>query len=61
MVPALIESIKVAGLVLVADSSQEPPGSSEGNVTARSYRMPEGIDGILKGNGILRFNESIDM
>lgn len=58
MVPSLIESVKVAGLVLVTDTSEEnrPSGSA-----ARSYRMPEGVDGMLKGNGILRFNEMIDM
>jgi CDK inhibitor PHO81 len=60
MVPSLIESIKVAGLVLVTDTSEEPP--PVGNAPpARSYRMPEGVDGMLKGNGVLRFNEMIDM
>ena len=58
MVPSLIESIKVAGLVLVTDTSEDNgPNTS----TVRSYRMPEGVDGMLKGNGILRFNEMIDM
>ena len=57
MVPSLIESIKVAGLVLVTDTSEEHmSGSAE-----RSYRMPEGVDGMLRGNGVLRFNEMIDM
>ena len=58
MVPSLIESVKVAGLVLVTDTSEDNPPSAS---TVRSYRMPEGIDGMLKGNGILRFNEMIDM
>ena len=58
MVPSLIESVKVAGLVLVTDTSEDSPPSAS---TVRSYRMPEGIDGMLKGNGILRFNEMIDM
>lgn len=58
MVPSLIESIKVAGLVLVTDTSEETPPSGSAGC---SYRMPEGVDGILKGNGILRFNEMIDM
>ena len=58
MVPSLIESIKVAGLVLVTDTSEEdlPSGSA-----MRSYQMPEGVDGVLKGNGVLKFNEMIDM
>ena len=57
MVPSLIESIKVAGLVLVTDTSEEHTSGS----TERAYRMPEGVDGMLRGNGVLRFNEMIDM
>lgn len=60
MVPSLIESIKVAGLVLVTDTSEEPPPSGA-PAPARSYQMPEGVDGMLRGNGVLRFNETIDM
>lgn len=56
LVPALIESIKVAGLVLVTDMSEE-----EEELGEREYRMLEGVDGLLKGNGVLRFNETIDM
>lgn len=60
MVPALIEAIKSQGLVLVIDKSAEPADEK------RSYndpfpRLPDGIDGVLKANGVLRFNESIDM
>lgn len=65
MVPALIESIKVAGLVLVTDTSEEsPPPRTAATLMAaprQSYRMPDGVDGILKGNGVLRFNDSVDM
>jgi len=57
MVPSLIASIKVAGLVLVTNTSEEDPKKG----SARSYRMPEGVDGLLRGNGVLRFNEMIDM
>ncbi len=57
MVPSLIESIKVAGLVLVTDTSEDPPPGG----ASHSYRMPEGVDGMLKGNGVLRFNEMVDM
>lgn len=60
MVPSLIESIKVAGLVLVTDTSEEAPASGSA-APANSYRMPEGVDGMLRGNGVLRFNEMIDM
>lgn len=60
MVPALIEAIKSQGLVLVMDKSAEPVDEK------KSYndpfpRLPDGVDGVLKPNGVLRFNESIDM
>jgi CDK inhibitor PHO81 len=59
MVPALVESVKVAGLVLVTDTSGE---EDNGEPSSSSYtRLREGIDGVLKGNGVLRFNETIDM
>lgn len=57
MVSSLIESIKVAGLVLVTDTSE----GSESKQSKPSYSMPEGVDGVLRGNGVLRFNEMIDM
>ena len=60
-VPALIESIKVAGLVLVMNTSQEQATTGEHSAAASSYRMPDGVDGMLKANGVLRFNETIDM
>jgi len=59
LVPALAESIKVAGLVLITDVTdttampQAPASSFHG--------IPDGVDGMLEGNAILRFNESIDM
>ncbi|KAL8873220.1 MAG: hypothetical protein Q9174_001284 [Haloplaca sp. 1 TL-2023] len=55
LVPALIESIKVAGLVLVTDTSDEADGRGE------QSKIAEGVDGILQSNGVLRFNEMIDM
>ena len=57
MVPALVESVKVAGLVLVTDTSEDVDESAAN----RNYRMPDGVDGVLRGNGVLRFNETIDM
>lgn len=81
MVPALIESIKELGLVLVADtsssSSSSPSsaplseqgaintgqfaGRSTSGIQDRAFRMPDGVNGLMKGNGVLRFNETIDM
>ena len=60
MVPTLINAIKSEGLVLVTDQSTEPQVQT--NVRDDPFpRLPEGIDGALKGNGVLRFVESIDM
>ena len=53
LVPALIESIKVAGLVLVVDMSER---SAHGNL-----KVPDGVDGVVKADGVLRFNEVVDM
>ena len=70
VVPALIETIKELGLVLVADTSDdagEPPSKEElmatnpMGVADWAYRMPEGVNGVMKANGILRFNDTIDM
>jgi CDK inhibitor PHO81 len=57
MVPALVDAIKSQGLALVVDKSGDRP------VEARPMAepLPKGIDGILKSNGVLRFNESIDV
>ncbi|KAI4117716.1 MAG: hypothetical protein LQ345_002110 [Seirophora villosa] len=52
LVPSLVDSIKVAGLVLVTNTSED-----EGN----GDRVPDGVDGVLKANGVLCFHETIDM
>lgn len=59
MVPSLIHAVKEEGLVLVTDKSTEP--NVPADINDPFPRLPEGIDGVLKGNGVLRFNESIDM
>lgn len=56
MVPALVESIKAAGLVLVTDTSEESSMTD-----SPLYRMPDGVDGFLRSNGVLRFNDTVDM
>jgi len=61
MVPALIEAIKAQGLVLVTDKSAEQEPAIQGPFSNPFPRLLEGIDGVLKANGVLRFNESIDM
>lgn len=60
MVPALVDTIKELGLVLVADTSDENAGREDG--IGRGWSpMPEGVNGILKDNGTLRFHDAIDM
>lgn len=60
MVPALVDTIKELGLVLVADTSNEQ--TDPDNATTKGWScMPEGVNGILKDNGILRFHDTIDM
>jgi CDK inhibitor PHO81 len=57
MVHALVESIKVAGLVLVTDTS----GDATYTTGTAFQRMREGIDGTVRDHGVLKFNETIDM
>lgn len=59
MVPALVDAIKSHGLALVVDKSAEQ--GTEPYLHADSFPIPKGVDGLLKGNGVLRFNESIDV
>lgn len=70
VVPALVETIKGLGLVLVADTSDETGQSAQDDATAAcamgaaaewAYRMPNGVNGVMRANGILRFNDTIDM
>ncbi|KAI9049907.1 hypothetical protein LZ554_006054 [Drepanopeziza brunnea f. sp. 'monogermtubi'] len=60
MVPALIEAIKAQGLVLVTDKSAEQQANG-GSIDDSFPKLQEGIDGVMKATGVLRFNESIDM
>lgn len=69
MVPALTETIKQAGLVLVSDASnddgtvqQQVQAQAQASGAAVGWAMiPEGVNGIMKRSGILRFNETVDM
>jgi CDK inhibitor PHO81 len=62
MVPALVDAIKAHGLALVVDKSGACVGApAVSNPLDPFPRLPKGIDGVLKGNGVLRFNESIDV
>ena len=59
MVPALIDSVKSQGLALVTDVSGTTPARSP--FADPFPRLPEGVDGMLKNHGVLRFTESIDI
>jgi CDK inhibitor PHO81 len=59
MVPALVDAIKSHGLALVMDKSFDGPDASP--MTEPFARTPQGVDGVLRSHGILRFNDSIDM
>ena len=60
MVPALVDAIKSNGLALVVDKSAEKPVNPQ-PFADPFPRMPKGVDGMLKNNGVLRFNETIEM
>jgi CDK inhibitor PHO81 len=60
MVPALVDAIKSQGLVLVTDKSTEHTPITESH-NDPFPRLAEGIDGVLRANGVLRFNETINM
>lgn len=56
--------------MLVADTSDETGQSDRSDALATAnamgvaewaYRMPDGVNGVMKANGVLRFNDMIDM
>lgn len=55
LIPALIGSIKEAGLVLVVDHSRDL-------LTSRPsvLDLPKGVDGLLTNNAVLKFKDAID-
>lgn len=59
LAPKLSEAIKTAGLVLIADGTAD--SASESAARRRLGPPSDGVDGVLRGNGVLRFHESIDM
>ncbi|KAL9095670.1 MAG: hypothetical protein Q9165_002102 [Trypethelium subeluteriae] len=60
LVPALIESIKIAGLVLISDISDTEVNTTYAPPTL-SHGIPPGVDGVSRADGILRFTETIDL
>ena len=60
MVPALVDAIKSHGLALVVDKSAEKQPDFD-PMADPFPRLRQGVDGLLKGNGVLRFHETIDV
>lgn len=63
LVPALVNSIKEAGLVLISDySSDYASDSSQSRTRTRPsvLGLPKGVDGLLMDNAVLRFKEVVD-
>ena len=58
LAPALIDTIKSAGLVLVSDVSGSAADGEEGR---GSKLVSEKVDGTTRGNGVLVFAESVDI
>ena len=54
----MIDAIKTAGLVLVADRSDEDITEVRRSAMAPT-KVSDGIDGVLEGVGVLQFNSAI--
>lgn len=55
LVPALVNSIKEAGLVLISDYSSEST-----RMRPSVLGLPQGVDGLLMENAVLRFKDGVD-
>lgn len=55
LVPALVDSVKEAGLVLIADYAQDA-----GRVQPSLLGLATGVDGLLMSNAVLRFREVVE-
>jgi CDK inhibitor PHO81 len=63
LVPALVASVKEAGLVLISDYSHDvkhSSGSGQPGAAPSVLSLGEGVDGLVAGNGVLRFREAVD-
>ncbi|EEH37064.2 ankyrin repeat protein nuc-2 [Paracoccidioides lutzii Pb01] len=54
--------VEVGVAATAAASSCSPSAMGGGGGSAEwAYRMPEGVNGVMRSNGVLRFNDTIDM
>lgn len=58
LIPALIEAIKEAGLVLIVDRSNDNVVGQ--STTTSILDLPKGVDGGLFQNAILKFKDTIE-
>lgn len=56
LVPALVASVKEAGLVLISDYSHDLVRGRQPSV----LNLPQGVDGLLVENAVLRFKDTIE-
>ena len=61
LVPPLISSIKVAGLVLASDASGVKNAPTRNAASPPLQGVLDGVDGILRDNGVLRFHDSVEI
>lgn len=64
LVPALIDSIKEAGLVLLSDFSRDAAAvvdsNGDGYVRPSVLGLQKGVDGLVTDNAVMRFKEAVD-
>lgn len=60
MVPALVDTIKELGLVLVVDKSNEKT-EPDSRASRGLSPIPEGVNGVMMDDGILTFHDTVDM
>jgi len=63
LAPALIDSVKAAGLVVVSDASGISTDDDGRKAQSSAGRTPvfERVDGVLGSNGVLTFMDSVDI
>ena len=54
LIPALVSSIKEAGLVLISDYTHQLNGQPS------ILDLPQGVDALVTENAVLRFKDTID-
>lgn len=61
MVPAIADKIKGMGLLLVADRSTDRHDTEDVHMSLTGTSTPEAVNGVLQADGILRFEETVEV